>query len=118
MNEKRERDICHLKLMIDYHRHLCILSFGALVLTANFFDKTIEGFGVKVFLLISIAAFFISVFSSILAQIHHIDLARKDVIYDHPLSHSFVWPMLLSMVGAICGVVFLGVTVFSIWLQR
>lgn len=116
--EKRERELCHLKMMVDYHRHLALISFAAVVLTANLTIKLYEEPKIVGMAFGSILFFFVSVVSSMLAQIHHIDLVRKEVIYNYPLPHRFLWPMLLSMLGAAFGMVLLSGFVMVNWWAR
>lgn len=115
MEDIRQRDLDHLKLMIDYHRHLGLLSFAGLVLTANLSMKIFECPNWKTYALFSIGGFFTAICSSLLSQINHIDLSRKDIIYETPIPNKFALPIVFSMLGTIVGVICMAAFVLLNW---
>lgn len=60
MRDEEERDFDHLRLMIDLHRHITLLSFAGLVLTANLARRIFESPSYEYLAVLSIVLFFVS----------------------------------------------------------
>jgi len=118
MNSEAQRgiDLEHVKLMIDVLRHMSVLSFLGLVLTANLAIKLFEEPQYKFCAFISIFAFFVCIVSSILSQFRHVDASLNPIIYgSRTESHKFRLPIALSIAGLLFGVIFLAAFVIINW---
>jgi len=115
MKDQRERDLTHLKLMIDYQRHLGLLSFAGFVLIANLTTKIYSDPNWELFAYCSGLSFLIAIISSMLAQIHHIDLSPKEVIYQFPLKWGFAIPIAFTMCFSLLGIFLMGVFAALNW---
>ncbi|MDY6944022.1 MAG: hypothetical protein SVU69_13550 [Pseudomonadota bacterium] len=116
--DARVKDFQHLKLMIDFQRHLGLLSFAGIVLTTNLSLTIFEDPGVRFLAFLAVASFFTSIMSSVMSQVVHIDRTKKDVIYEYPLEHRFAVPTVLSGIGVLSGVAFMAVFVLLNWLEK
>ena len=114
--DTRNRDLEHLKLMIEYIRHLGLLSFAGLVLTSNLSIKMFIEPSWKFFAFLSIAGFFLCVVCSLLSQISHIDRVREDSIYNIPLDRNITLSTSLCIVGVLLGVISMAAFVLLNWL--
>ena len=115
MDDNNKMDSEHLKSMIDYLRHLGLLSFAGLVLTSNLSIKMFTDPSWKIFAFLSVAGFFLGVISSLLSQVAHIDRIRKNPIYEVPLSNGFAMPTALCLVGVLAGIIFMAAFVLLNW---
>ncbi|MBQ4845048.1 hypothetical protein [Pseudoalteromonas sp. MMG005] len=115
MDDDTKRDLEHLKSMVDYLRHLGLLSFAGLVLTSNLSIKMFTDPTWKIFAFLSVAGFFLGIVSSLLSQVGHIDRIRKDPIYELPLSNNFALPTALCLVGVLAGIMFMAAFVLLNW---
>ena len=116
IQEKRQIDLEHLKLMIDVQRHMAVLSFAGLILAANLSIKLFEDPQYKILALVSMLSFFVCVVSSILSQFNHVDASKKEMIYSYPLTNKFAAPIALSILGLLLGVITLATFVLLNWL--
>lgn len=118
MNNQKQRqiDFDYLKLTIDFHRHMAMLSFAGLVLASNVSINLFKSPQYKILAFISIVSFFVCILSSILSQAGHIDASKKETIYTYPLPYKFALPIGLSLVGLLFGVVSLAGFILLNWL--
>ena len=117
IDQQRKIDFEHLKLMIDVQRHMAILSFAGLMLTANFSIKIFPSPDYKSFALFSLLGFFVCILFSLLSQINHIDASKKKTIYRSPLGNKFASPIAINMLGFIIGVVSIAAFILLNWVK-
>ena len=114
--EQREIDFNHLKLMIDVHRHMAVLSYVGLALVLNTSTKLLEVSQYKMFAAISVVGFFICIASSVITQFNHVDASKNKIIYTKgAIPNNFAWPIILSVVGLALGIVPLAFFVLINW---
>ena len=60
-------------------------------------------------------AFLIALIASMMAQINHIDLCSREVIYEYPLKLKFALPIAFTMGMSLMGITFMGAFAFLNW---
>ena len=115
MEAKREWELDHLKQMIDIHKHMATLSVAGLLVTVNVTMSIFKNPEWKYFAFISIAGFIMCILSSLISQLSHIDKIKNEKIYSYPLRNKFAFPIAISIVGIIVGIIFICFFVFLNW---
>lgn len=113
--DTRDKELDHLKLMIDMHRHIALLSFAGLVLTSNLTINLFKTPEYKWLALVSVFSFLLCIIFSEISQLSHIDKSKDKVIYIYPLTNKFASLVGLSIISLLLGVVFLSLFILINW---
>jgi hypothetical protein len=111
----REKNLEHLKLMIDVQRHIAILSFAGLMFITNISTRLFNPPIARELAIFSSVCFLITIISSVLSQLNHVGASTHQQIYDYPLKNGFVIPIALTISGLSMGVIFLVVFTIINW---
>jgi hypothetical protein len=117
MERKREREVDHLKQMIDIHKHMATLSVAGLLVTLNITTNLFDNPEWKMFAFASVAGFVACILSSVISQLSHIDKLKDEVIYIYPLKKQFAIPVAFSILGIIVGVISICFFVLLNWIK-